>query len=324
MTLGETWYPTLYRGSVKDVLGPVGIGQEQALIFQYADSFSVFDWGRMPDALVNKGEALAIMGAHWFETLAKPDVWREFSKSTAALALRKANRFGAAFNEVGEQLQAQGLSSHYLGLVGAGGAKEPLTLEKLSSPVRRMAVKQVSVVRPTLTSVLGKNLPDYFPTRNAPLPRLVPLEVVFRFSCPSGSSLGSRVKRDPDYLASIGFPGFVYEEGKTWEFPIIELFTKLESADRPVLLPEALAISGLSATQLQSLMLRTVWVAAMLRWIFAGQGMELADGKLEWAIDASGNCFLVDSIGPDELRLLRGGVHLSKEFLRIFYGDTPW
>ena len=33
---------------------------------------------------------------------------------------------------------------------------------------------------------------------------------------------------------------------------------------------------------------------------------------------------LVDSIGPDELRLVRNGKKLSKEFLRGFYRDSEW
>ena len=33
----------------------------------------------------------------------------------------------------------------------------------------------------------------------------------------------------------------------------------------------------------------------------------------------------MDSIGPDELRLIGpGGVHFSKEFLRRFYRNSPW
>ncbi len=33
---------------------------------------------------------------------------------------------------------------------------------------------------------------------------------------------------------------------------------------------------------------------------------------------------LVDSIGPDELRLIKNGAHLSKEMLRGHYRSTPW
>lgn len=356
--------PLLYRGSVKDLMGPVYVtrptqvassvaaqvsGQlEQsaavvtsqapagirsrvnAVIFDYSDAFSVFDWGRLPDLLPRKGEALATLAAEIFEKLEKPETWREFSRSPEALALRKANRFGAVFNEIGEELQKVGLRTHYLGVLeSADGPAEvlPKKLSEVRTPIRRMVVQQVSAVKPHLTSVLGRSLPDYYPTRTSPLPRLVPLEVVFRLSCPEGSSLLDRVSRDPGYLASLGFPEIQdaqINSSTRWDFPILELFTKLETTDRPVPLPEALAISGLSAGQLQEVLLKTAWVAGLLKYGCAKLGLELADGKMEWALGEDGKCFLVDAIGPDELRILKDGIQLSKEFLRGFYKTSAW
>ena len=57
-------------GSVKEVrrygLDPtekdVGLGR-----FRFSDDYSVFDWGKMPDTIPNKGVALSLMGAHFFE-----------------------------------------------------------------------------------------------------------------------------------------------------------------------------------------------------------------------------------------------------------------
>jgi phosphoribosylaminoimidazole-succinocarboxamide synthase len=87
---------------------------------------------------------------------------------------------------------------------------------------------------------------------------------------------------------------------------------------------EGLALSGLQAEQLESLLLQTAWVAGYLRAAMAKRGLELADGKLEWAIDEDGQVLLVDAIGPDELRILRDGKQLSKEFLRTHYRGTDW
>lgn len=322
----------LYRGSVKDLKGPwparAGDVQVPALVFEYTDAYSVFDWGKMPDGLARKGEALAVLAADWFEKLERPETWKEFSRSPEALGLRKGNRFGSDFNELGEELQARGLRTHYLGAVsglpGADAALEPKRLEALSGPVKYVAVRQVSVVKPTVTTVLGRALPDYHATRNAPLPRLVPLEVVFRFGLPEGSSLFERVERDPGYLASLGFGELKAVAGARWEFPLLELFTKLESTDRPVPLTEALSISGLSAAQLQELLFRTAWVSGCLRWLCSRAGLELADGKLEWGVDAQGRLMLVDAVGPDELRILKDGVQLSKEFLRKHYRGSSW
>jgi phosphoribosylaminoimidazole-succinocarboxamide synthase len=58
-------------GSVKDLRiiekateNKMGIGQ-----FYFSDRYSVFDWGEMPDAIKNKGKALCMMGAFFFEKL---------------------------------------------------------------------------------------------------------------------------------------------------------------------------------------------------------------------------------------------------------------
>jgi phosphoribosylaminoimidazole-succinocarboxamide synthase len=328
--------PLLYMGSVKDVRGPI---QDTAVVFDYTDAYSVFDWGKMPDALKHKGESLAIIAADWFEKLESAETWKEFSKSPTALALRKGNRFGSAFNELGEVLQREGLRTHYLGVVTAGNAAPYISsLKEQNTPFRQIAVKQVSVVKPYGAQVMGRSVFDYTHTRNASSPRLVPLEVVFRFSCPAGSSLIERATKDPQYLTSIGYPGARVGAGERYDFPVLELFTKLESTDRLLTLSEGLAISGLSAGKLQEVLFKTAWVAGWVRSVCAKKGLELADGKLEWAIQGEGDdaqIILVDAIGPDELRILSAEspespksngtpVQLSKEFLREFYRPSEW
>lgn len=348
----------MYRGSVKDVLGPVQAKGHTAVVFRYSDAFSVFDWGRMPDAIPRKGEALALMGAALFSRLENPTAWQDFSRSQVALALRKGitsvhsvqlkkgiredgtpTSLGSAFNELGERLQKEGLRTHYLGLAreadlaADGAAVAPVELSALREPLKCMLVRQVSVVKPTLRAVMGKAVVDYAPTREAPAPRLVPLEVVFRFGAPEGSSILERVAKNPAYWESLPLPaelvGAKLKAGAKWEFPVLELFTKLESTDRPVGMNEALAISGLNAEQMQELMVQATWIAGFLRATCAKCGLELWDGKLEFALGPDGKVFLVDAIGPDELRLTApapggGLVHLSKEFIRAFYRDTEW
>jgi phosphoribosylaminoimidazole-succinocarboxamide synthase len=295
------------------------------VVFEYSDAYSVFDWGRMPDLLARKGEALCGLAASLFERIENAETWREFSRSPEALALRKANPFGAAFNEMGERLKQTGLRSHYLGVLSKGKALP--TGEVAAALSRELFVRQVAVVKPGQATVLGRIVPDYSPTRAAPLPRLVPLEVIFRFGLPPGSSLLERVEKDPGYLASLGYGELEARPGARWDFPLLEVFTKLESSDRPLPLSEGLAISGLTGEEMQELLLKTAWLAGCLKWIAAQAGLELADGKLEWALDSDGardRIFLVDAIGPDELRLLKGEVQLSKEFLRAHYRATPW
>lgn len=336
-------YNVLYRGSVKDIRGPVelttaagepdGPSVVTGVVFDYTDAYSVFDWGRMPDTIPRKGAALALIAAEWFDRIERAEIWKEFSRSADAIALRKGNRFGSLFNEIGEELQARGARTHYLGVLpevsGAGmGAPsavlQPSMLGAMQRPVRHLAVRQVAVVKPSFQVILGRSIPNYLTTRNALPPKLIPLEVVFRFGVPEGSSLLERVERIPGYLASIGFGDFRIEPGVRWDFPVIELFTKLEPSDRPLSLTEALAISGLGGDQMQRMLLKTAWVAGYLRSLCSRRGIDLADGKLEWAVSEEGGTFLVDAVGPDELRLLKDGVQLSKEFLRIHYRQTSW
>ncbi len=333
----------LYEGSVKNIFGPVRLTAEnlrpagrdwtpahtdpRGVVFEYTDAYSVFDWGRMPDPLVNKGRALATLAAFLFEQLERPETWKAFSRSGEALELRKGNRFGNRFIELGEELQARGLRTHYLGVLTSEGLGNVESALRAGSAPDHFLCDQVTAVRPMAVQVLGKSLYDYSGTRASAAPRLVPLEVVFRFGCPEGSSLFERLEENPHYLEAIGFAlpkGEALTQSARFGFPILEMFTKLESSDRVVSLAEALNISGINGDKLQDMLFRTAWTAGYLRWFCAQRGLELLDGKFEWAISDAGEIFLVDAIGPDELRLSKGGVSLSKEFLRAIYRKSPW
>jgi phosphoribosylaminoimidazole-succinocarboxamide synthase len=70
-------------------------------------------------------------------------------------------------------------------------------------------------------------------------------------------------------------------------------------------------------------------IALALYSIFASKNIELWDGKVEMLLDgraqaATRSILLADSIGPDELRLLYKGQHLSKEIIRIYYRGSKW
>ena len=331
-------FPQVYHGSVKEVWSPLqwkGHSESPIAVFDYTDAFSVFDWGKMPDLISLKGESLATVAADLFERIQNPMTWQEFSRSSEALALRKASRFGAAFNEWGERLKQDGLKTHYLGTIPArmdlfapALQIEPENLSVEQGPVKRLAVQAVQIVKPQWNTVMGRSVPDYAPVRAGSRPQLIPLEVIFRFSCPPGGSLPERIKKGGE--VPIGLFDSAPGVGQTWDFPLLEMFSKLEPSDRPLSLSEALAISGILPSQLEELLIQTAWVAGYLRAICSRAGLELADGKLEWAVSAgdsanpAGSCFLVDAIGPDELRILKGDIQLSKEFIRDFYRDSVW
>lgn len=101
-------------GSVKDLkilkeatLQENGIGR-----FIYSDRYSVFDWGEMPDTIPNKGEAISILGAYFFE-----------------------------------KLESINIPTHYLGLVENDTVKK---LSELANPVSVMQMKLLRVIKPVL------------------------------------------------------------------------------------------------------------------------------------------------------------------------------
>ncbi len=150
----------------------------------------------------------------------------------------------------------------------------------------------------------------------------LPLEVIFRLGYARGSSLAKRMKNLADWQAA-GLDR-EYQELEFFSSPVIEFTTKLERFDRPLTHPEARELSGLSDREWSSLLSLTTTIALTLQEIFRGQDIELWDGKIELALDERREIVLVDSIGPDELRLTRGGAQLSKELIRQYYRRTEW
>ncbi len=105
-------------GSVKDLKimekatsSKPGVGQ-----FYYSDRYSVFDWGEMPDEIKNKGKALSMMGAFFFE-----------------------------------KLEEMGIKTHYQGLLLNGKVHR---LSELSEASDTMQVSLVRVIKPKLESNL--------------------------------------------------------------------------------------------------------------------------------------------------------------------------
>jgi len=100
-------------GSVKDLEvleEPAGLREGRGR-FHFSDRYSVFDWGEMPDHIEGKGEALCMMGAHFFEMLA-----------------------------------SMGIANHYLGVVGGDGRAR--RLNEVVEPARVMEVKLLRVIEP--------------------------------------------------------------------------------------------------------------------------------------------------------------------------------
>lgn len=59
----------IYQGSTKDIIEHKGV-----YTFQFKDDYSVFDWGKMPDTLDNKGFYLCQIGGALFEFLSEKNI----------------------------------------------------------------------------------------------------------------------------------------------------------------------------------------------------------------------------------------------------------
>ncbi|NVM04198.1 MAG: phosphoribosylaminoimidazolesuccinocarboxamide synthase [Candidatus Helarchaeota archaeon] len=100
-------------GSVKDLQVLKKPSEKEAGIgrFVFSDRYSVFDWGEMPDHILNKGAALCLMGAYGFE-----------------------------------KAEEQGIKTHYRGLVRSDG--KLVRLDELDEPTNIMEISLVRVIHP--------------------------------------------------------------------------------------------------------------------------------------------------------------------------------
>lgn len=201
-----------------------------------------------------------------------------------------------------ERLSSKGIKTHYQG-----------------ESAERIKVKSFPVIRP----VQAPQGYDYSPLRECEGARLIPLEVIFRFGVPKGSSL---LKAQTERLKELGLEKAF--EGQRFDRPLVEFSTKLEPTDRMLDIKEALEISSLDQEQFSKLEKIAGQIALELKQIFdsvfEGGELELWDGKFEFAIDESSEIVLIDTIGVDELRLTLNGAPLSKELLRQFYAHSEW
>lgn len=101
-------------GSVKDLKilkKPASDNPGQAR-FIFSDRYSVFDWGEMPDHIDEKGKALAIATAYFFE-----------------------------------KLEREGIKTHYLGLVEDGEVKR---IDELKRPTNILEFNLLRVIKPAV------------------------------------------------------------------------------------------------------------------------------------------------------------------------------
>jgi phosphoribosylaminoimidazole-succinocarboxamide synthase len=108
-----------------------------------------------------------------------------------------------------------------------------------------------------------------------------------------------------------------------FEPAFVECTTKWEPTDRYVSDEEATTLFGFSQVQLDQLYNDAVRPAvSFLTNLFRSAGFDLLDGKFEVGLTPSGTFMLLDSISPDELRLIGpDGQSHDKDIVRRWYAE---
>ncbi|MFN3697434.1 MAG: phosphoribosylaminoimidazolesuccinocarboxamide synthase [Pseudobdellovibrio sp.] len=319
----------IYEGSVKSVYKD--IGDDQRLIFSFSNRYSIFDWGEMPDLVPFKGECLNLMGFSFFKYLSDPKNWLKL----------KDDLFNTHFDQdfldyilsCNEYIKLSdfGLKHHCQELIDSD-----LRPTNLPNMTNKMRVQRIQVLKPSKTLHSW----DYSQYQHLkPVMALVPLEVMYRFGLPSGNSLSQRFISNPKYLDQYSLSE-IPKENVFLKKPLIDFSTKLEPGDRYLTYEQAQTLAGLTQDEMQSLQNLTLLIGLILWNLHRKAGLELWDGKLEFAFVKSDSgktsktskvsshdsreFMLVDSIGLDEMRILDRGQKISKDFLRDYYRSTQW
>jgi phosphoribosylaminoimidazole-succinocarboxamide synthase len=276
-------------GSVKDLeitkkptQNAMGVGR-----FHFSDRYSVFDWGEMPDRINGKGAALCLMGAYCFE-----------------------------------ELEREGVKTHYRGLVDANG--KVVKFSGLKQPSSIMEANLVNVYKPKTSVSGGKLVHDYSVYTPELKNYLIPLEIIYRNGLPKGSSIFKRLEQGSVTLEDLGLDHYPEPGEQLWK-PIFDVSTKLEETDRYVTWQEAQKIAGLTDRELADVKSVLLKADETITEVASKAELKNEDGKIELALDEKRKLMIIDVVGTlDECRFTYEGVQVSKEVARQFYKKTAW
>ncbi len=272
-------------GSVKD-LEIVRMPTKKEMgsgIFRFSDRYSVFDFGEMPDKIPNKGKALCMIGAYFFE-----------------------------------RFEEEGIKTHYKGVLDEDGRL--CRTDELESPTESMEISLVRVIRP---DYIGGSY-DYSKLTEEFGNFLIPLEFIYRNKLPPGSSVFKRLEKGEIKPEDLGLDHYP-TPGEELDTPILEVSTKLEEKDRYISWDEARSFSGLLREEVEEIKTLLLRIDDKITEIVEKAGLVNEDGKIELALDPRRELMVVDVAGtPDECRLTKDDVPVSKEVVREFYRGTRW
>jgi phosphoribosylaminoimidazole-succinocarboxamide synthase len=310
-------FKTIYVGSVKNLRVKFRPTKSRpgVYLFEFTDNFSIFDYGKMPDAIPGKGAATAVCSAYFFERAASAQAWRDFAASSLWKAVKSPElRDELLGGKALKRLMQKGMPTHYRGILAPDG--RAVCLDRLKAPSNVLEVNAANIVHPKDMFYGGRRIWNYNHVHDGLTNYLVPLECVFRFGMPEGSSLVKRLHTMPDYHHELGLKQ-VPKPGAMLPRPVLEFFSKLEPADRLLSHELALNVCGLRNEDFLTVAHYTLLLALFMHREFAKAKVVLWDGKFEFV--NLGGIALGDAITPDELRLTLRDVQLSKEPVRQYY-----
>ncbi|MFC7139586.1 phosphoribosylaminoimidazolesuccinocarboxamide synthase [Halosimplex aquaticum] len=254
--------------------------------FAFTDDYSVFDWGKMPDEIPDKGASLCTMGAFNFELL-----------------------------------EREGVPTHYEG-VSTPDTDGPVPLDEAldsGAAPREMVIELTQV--PDLPfegddtdDPSGYDYETYHEQAGENF--LVPLEIVFRNRVGVGSSLRTRTDPADHGLDFEEWP----DEAVELDDPIVEFSTKYEEQDRYLSSEEADRIAGVAGVD--DLAAVATEVNRLVTERADEAGLTHQDGKIE-CLYYEGEIRVADVVGTfDENRFSYDGQQVSKEVIRQYHKRT--
>ena len=101
------------------------------------------------------------------------------------------------------------------------------------------------------------------------------------------------------------------EQGREFEFPLVEYYLKDDSKNDPLLTEDRLTLMGYD--NLTPINMKCLAINMVLKDIFSRIGLTLVDFKLEFGYDSGQNLLLADELSPDSMRLWKKGTQESMD-----------
>ena len=330
------------RQVTKDSYGPVAFNQKTSfpwVVHKFQEAFSLFGFGRMPDAIGSRGKINAFLFSKFNFAIQSQASWTQFLKSPDALVFRKAGtsiqQSGNVSSSLNELAETFPMRNNFVGAIDEQCFKEldqkiPLTPDRFLAPQffdgSREVVPMVYPVcefiseeKIPVSTVMGRAVWNYSIFRETNGAKPLPFEFLCHYRLTEQSI--KRLKTD-----SISLPKSASLQtllaGTTWDFPVIELLLAQNPFEKRVGLSEAIWMTGLSPEFFQKAILTAAWASAFMR--FRIKNLQMNAIKIRLGVHTDGSLMLLDNFTLDDLYLEKDGRSFHLDSAQEFYQKTSW